>query len=349
MPVRHFSDFGGLWTDRLDAETILAERVASGAVADDDALLVQSWMRDGFLVLPGAVPREWCDDVRRDVTAAWHDGDERIRMVRSDDGRVEPLAPGSPTRRTRGVDLYWHLASARRVLFAPTVTRVLRLLLDEPPLLFQSLSFEQGSEQGWHRDTAFVVVDAPLELVAAWVALEDVVEGSGELQYVPGSHRLPEFKFSGSSKHWNPDRDGQVQIGEFHQHLVADAARLGLEATTFLPRQGDVFLWSADLVHGGLPIRDPESTRRSLVGHYCPLTRRPHFFSHSPDHAVVVPHGDGGYASAYYLDEPAPTAPPEPEPEPPESAPAAPPASPSRFQRFRRRRQAEPGAATPVS
>ena len=61
-----------------------------------------------------------------------------------------------------------------------------------------------GSEQGLHRDTAFVVVDPPMSLVAAWIALEDVAAGSGELTYVPGSHRLPEYLFSGQVQALEP-------------------------------------------------------------------------------------------------------------------------------------------------
>ena len=34
-----------------------------------------------------------------------------------------------------------------------------------------------------------------MELIASWIALEDVQPGSGELMYVPGSHRFEVFIF----------------------------------------------------------------------------------------------------------------------------------------------------------
>ena len=73
------------------------------------------------------------------------------------------------------------------------------MIFDDSPLLFQSLSFEKGSQQGMHQDTAYIVVDSPLELAASWIALQDVEPGSGELMYYEGSHRLPEYLSSVAS------------------------------------------------------------------------------------------------------------------------------------------------------
>jgi ectoine hydroxylase-related dioxygenase (phytanoyl-CoA dioxygenase family) len=157
-----------------------------------------------------------------------------------------------------------------------------------------------GSEQGIHQDTAYVVTSSPLELAAAWIALEDVQPGSGELMYYDGSHRLPEYLFSGAFKHWNPERDGIEQHAEWSRLLHANAARLGLALKTFRPRQGDVFLWSADLAHGGMPVERPESTRHSLVGHYCPGRVAPHYFSTAPDHRTTTAYGGGRYSSVHY-------------------------------------------------
>ena len=61
-----------------------------------------------------------------------------------------------------------------------------------------------------HQDTAYVVTSSPLELAAAWIALEDVTPGSGELMYYRGSHRLPEYAFAGERKHWDAERDGEA-------------------------------------------------------------------------------------------------------------------------------------------
>jgi hypothetical protein len=42
----------------------------------------------------------------------------------------------------------------------------------------------------------------------------------------------------------------------------------GLQSELFQARKGDVFVWNAQLLHGGSPIAERGSTRRSIVFHY---------------------------------------------------------------------------------
>ena len=178
--------------------------------------------------------------------------------------------------------------------------RFLAILFEGPPLLFQTLGFEYGSQQGIHQDTAYVVVDSPLAMVGVWIALEDVVEGSGELQYYDGSHRLPEYQFGGKFKHWDATRDGQEPHAEWSSLLHQNAQAMNLPLLTFRPRKGSVLFWHADLAHGGSPITKPGTTRRSLVGHYCPAAATPYWFQFFPQYAVKTPYRNSFYCSQYY-------------------------------------------------
>jgi phytanoyl-CoA hydroxylase len=200
----------------------------------------------------------------------------------------------------RIVDIYAARTMALKVLFAPRIVRFLKLIFAGDPLLFQSLTFECGSEQGIHQDSAYVVVDSPMELVASWAALEDVQPGSGELKYYEGSHRLPEYFFSGEHKHWSADRDGPAHHVEWARLLHENSQRLDFPLRTFLPKKGDALIWSADLAHGGAPVVDRSLTRRSQVGHYCP-GRSPNYFAYRSDrrHQIRV---EGGWISSEYYD-----------------------------------------------
>ena len=133
------------------------------------------------------------------------------------------------------MDAYVFYESARAALFSDAIVRFLRIVFDDAPMLFQSLTFEKGSQQALHQDTEFVVTASPLEFAASWTALEDIRPGSGELMYLDGSHRLPEFLFSGKYKHWNEKRDGEAQQAEWRGHVQRHAERMGLEEKTFLP------------------------------------------------------------------------------------------------------------------
>jgi phytanoyl-CoA hydroxylase len=166
--------------------------------------------------------------------------------------------------------------------------------------LFQSLSFDKGSQQGLHRDTAYVVVDRPLELAACWIALEDIKSGSGELVYVPGSHRDPEFLFEGGRKHWVSTEDGPDPHDAWSRQIQACAAANPAGRETFVARKGDILIWHADLAHGGSQVTDESLSRQSLVGHFCPSSARPHYFNLNMNRETVKSYGRLNYSSIHY-------------------------------------------------
>ena len=299
--VGYRSRFGGLWTDRDDANVLVEEGRTSGAFTYDEAKQLKHWIEHGWVALPGAVDPASCAALREALERDRVAGGSGL-LAQTPDGVTFPFGPDHVMDGVRVVDVYWRHERALEILFSSAITAFLRLVFEEPPLLFQGLSFERGSEQGLHQDTFFVVVDRPLELAAAWIALEDVEAGSGELMYLDRSHEAPEYVFGGDRKHWNPDVDGPETLAVASQRLVSLATELGFERRTFLPRQGDVFIWSADLAHGGSPITRPGTTRASLVGHYCPATARPFYFDSRPERAVTATWGAGGeaYASEWY-------------------------------------------------
>lgn len=295
------SEFGGLWTDRLDAKSEIKRRARAGEITLDDEVLLEQWVENGFVILPGAVEPELCALLASELEAIFREGSDTVfyQEPEAPPGQSSPVPRGLPPSRMRLVDLYGASLSAAKILLSQRIAQFLKLVFGEAPLCFQGLTFEMGSEQGLHQDTAYVVVDRPLELAAAWVALEDVAEGSGELAYLVGSHRLPDWKFGGNSKHWDSAQHGTEDHDNWSKWLVRKSEELGFGKKLFRPVMGDVLIWSADLVHGGSPVGDRTLTRRSLVGHYCPASRTPHYFNYLQDREKV-PFQSGFYSSAYY-------------------------------------------------
>ncbi len=273
--------------------------MAEGRITEADADRLRHWVADGYVIIERGVLPDDCDRLRADLEAAFRDGDERLLMHSPQNEDYRPLSAGTDTERVRVVDVYAFYESARVALFSEPIVRFLQTVFDDAPLLFQSLTFEKGSQQDMHQDTAFVVTTSPLEFAASWIALEDIQPGSGELMYFEGSHRLPEYLFGGKYKHWDP-KHGDEQLAEWHKSIYARAERMGLEQKRFLPKKGDVLIWSADLAHGGSPVVDPSLTRKSLVGHYCPSRVEPLYFRLDPDRRLKRRSDDGYYASSYY-------------------------------------------------
>ncbi|MEM8711892.1 MAG: phytanoyl-CoA dioxygenase family protein [Planctomycetota bacterium] len=297
------SRFGGLWTDRPDANDALETRLGgTGSAPPLDASLepqLRHWIERGYVVLPGAVDPEVCDRLRSDVHSIWDSEDESYLV---EVGPVRhPLRPSLRSGPYKLLDLHARNEDARSALFADPIRRFLRTVFERDPLLFQSLTFETGSTQPIHQDTAYVVTTRPMELAAVWIALEDIQPGTGELMYYPGSHRFPEHVFKGGARNWNARRDGEEAHHRYLEDLHAKAESMGLELEAFLPRKGDALIWSADLAHGGGEITQTGATRWSLVGHFCPDDVEPYYFSYRPRQRRLAPAPGGGQlASAYY-------------------------------------------------
>lgn len=266
------SKFGGLWIDRAKADKALVRRRAAGKIDNVLQGQIDHFMRNGYVILEQAVSHEAIDDLTRVVKSAYGAGDARLRY--HTDGREHHvLDSATDPRGKRIVEAHAPLAEVRRLLTVPPVIGFLRAIFEEVPVLTQTLIFYHGSEQGYHQDPAFVVFDQPLKMAAAWVALEDIEEDSGELQYIVGSHRLPDYVFSTGRRDSHGAQPGEVDA--FGKWLVEECDRRGLNRQRFRAKKGDVLLWHADLAHGGSAIKNPGTTRLSLVGHFCPVSVKP--------------------------------------------------------------------------
>lgn len=292
------SPYGGLWIDRIDAPRVLSYMADHHVMSEVEHQQLLDFDRQGYVILPGAVSEEVTDRVREDYERLWtlQSPIPRLAMQRA----VMPVTPELRDKKHKLLDLYAFSPAAREAAFAPAVARFLTLIFTGEVLLFQSLSFERGTEQGMHQDPAYVVVNSPRQLAASWIALEDIEAGSGELEYYEGSHRLEDWHFGEGRKHWIPQTDG----GEVHQRFAASlhsrSKARGLPHRRFLAKKGDALIWHADLVHGGSKVETP-GTRRSLVCHYCPGRVAPNYFSASPTQAKTRAHrGNCHYASRHY-------------------------------------------------
>jgi hypothetical protein len=276
--ARYTSVFGGLWPDLSNAEAVIAGKQELGWISEEEAEQLRAWRRDGFVILPQAVAHEEIDRLDQDVERIWAGMSTHRCFVEFWENDVKTVRLAGPEFRDRSVkllDLFDGSAAALRVTFAPPVQRFLSILFERPALAFQSLYFRWGSRQDVHQDSAFVRVSSPREFAASWIALEDIQENSGELEYFAGSHLLDDYLFDGLHK-WMPFRSSEYR--QYVDSLRARCVGRGLEHRLFRPKKGDVLLWHSDLAHGGSPIVTPGLTRKSLVTHYCPADCLPEYY-----------------------------------------------------------------------
>jgi phytanoyl-CoA hydroxylase len=289
-PPLYRSRYGGLWVDRRDAHDILGEKRMKGEVSDEDAKVLAKYIDDGYVIFPKATDESIIDEYLDLFEAAWDVPPYTIYMqwnrevISIDRAHYDDVAKVS--------DVHSYFSKAGELIFPPPVLRFLTQIYERPPVVFQSMTMRKGSQENLHIDTGPLTLTEPMAMAASWVALEDVQPRSGEFQFVPGSHRLPELLHYGTDK----GHDGDYR--EYHKILQTTmqmCEERGLKTEIFKAKKGDVLIWHADLMHGGVEIEDRSRTRKSLVAHFMPLGVMPTFFNCAEVNAVPYP--TGGYCT----------------------------------------------------
>jgi hypothetical protein len=225
--------FGGPWFMSPFLEREIAERGLDPETAD----LVRFFSENGYLVV---------EDLGVD------DFDALADRANAD---LAPLHEGGAYNRIQDA---WATSDAvREIATLPKVVGLLETLYGRRPIPFQTLNFLKGSQQETHPDSYHFHSWPKHYMCGVWVALEDLTESNGPLHYYPGSHRLPDYDFLSPGQ-----GDRLVQF----VRDVVEAYDLQREQAQV--KKGQALIWSANLLHGGDPVLDPESTRLSQVTHY---------------------------------------------------------------------------------
>ena len=178
----------------------------------------------------------------------WQNGaDERIRLT---DAWKQPGA-----------------AAVKTLALQSELLDLLQVCYGRKPFVFQTLNFPVGSNQAVHSDATHFHGEPQGFMCGVWIALEDVMPEAGPLVYYPGSHRLPYV--SAGDLGLSPE---QVQAEEHKQRLFEpywqqQIQAHGFERQLLLARKGDVMIWHANLLHGGLKVDNHQCTRWSQVVH----------------------------------------------------------------------------------
>ena len=230
------------------------------------------WLERGFLILPGFFEQERISALQQEIKALWDAGNDSLNPLVIDvlEGKLSgrrlrmreaPSEAQSVSHKLN--DLYLFSERCRAINLDTRLVSLLRELLSDEPVVINSLNFEKGSRQPFHFDTYYMPPPVAGGMAVSSVCMEDVHPDAGPLHYYPGSHRIPPYVFPhGGINQADADLEPAT---EYIRRAVEER---GLEPETFCGQAGDVFLWHAQLYHGGSQINDPQRTRRSLVTHY---------------------------------------------------------------------------------
>lgn len=242
------------WLDRPDALEAIARRLQEGEISEHQAGQLRQWVEQGYLVVEGLLGTDLAERINADVQAIY------------DEHKDEPLEQ----LREYFKNAYHGSEATCEALVQPDVLSLLDLLLGKRVIPHQTLNLPVSSQQAAHSDQILMTTNPIGYTIAVWFALETIDEECGPLLVYPGSHRLPYISAEtvGIPREADPAERSRV-YDENYYHLVAEQlAENGIAPKPFVPKQGDVLIWHANLLHAAARIERTGATRRSLIAHY---------------------------------------------------------------------------------
>ena len=241
------------WFERSNAEEILPEIVKRHGLGGDFEAHLRHFVREGFIVLEGFIPRDDCERINSDLDALVADGTFPYEFK------------GQRIQR-----LFEHSEATRQLWSSPTRScKVLSAIFDDQALPCQTLNFIHGSQQAVHQDVIHLTPFPQGFMCGVWVALEDIHSDAGPLIVYPGSHRLPRLYTHTVGVEKVRDGPGWDAFSAGYAPKVQKLVdQSGLKPFYYTPKAGSVLIWHENLAHGGSPRKNDEHTRKSIVSHY---------------------------------------------------------------------------------
>eukprot|EP01033_Poteriospumella_lacustris_P018691 gene18691-13461_t len=271
------------WIDRPDALAILERKVRNKVVTEEEAANLRFFMDNGYMIIDnlGIDPQTY-GAVDKFLDEVWRDHPSNLLVMNPQFRNFLPAKFSDlPANFKEGngskiMEAHAHNPALLKLILNKKLHHYMTLIYDDIPVATQSLFFRVGaSAQLLHRDPWYVQTRPPGNMMASWVALEDIHVGSGELEYIPGSHKLTylplgetkDFIFNGAKK-----EDIDAHIKDMWDQVQAK----GLKTQSFAPKKGQALIWHANLIHGGSASYgvNATKTRKSFVVHYDMLRKR---------------------------------------------------------------------------
>ena len=231
-----------------------------------------SWDKDGFIILRGFFSHGRIQEINQLLDSLWNNRhfskNPLIIDAISETNKHKRMLFREAADEVRNYsyklnDLYLESKQIRDLVLDVELCSVLEKLLNGPPMVCNTLNFEFGSEQADHIDTFYMPPRKTNRMLATWIALDSVAADNGPVRYFPGSHKIPPYLFS----HGKTNAI-QAEMPTFRSYIQNELEKRNIEPTTLSAEPGDVLIWHAQLLHGGLPIVERQKPRKSLVTHY---------------------------------------------------------------------------------
>lgn len=240
-------------------KSALSEEQVSFFFENGYLVLRKHFAASEVLAINQAVDRAWADgSIYNNLTISAYTGTPNYVET-----YLRTLDPAARKVQHKLNHLYLYDARVLDLVMADKIQNALAQLLGGTPLLFNGLNMEHGTEQRMHIDSFYMPPRTFGKMAATWLALEDIHPDCGPLYYYPRSHLIPPYKFSHGGIAAVP-----AEMAAFDTYYDQELAQRELKPEGFCPEKGDLFIWHAQLYHGGGKINNRALSRRSMVNHF---------------------------------------------------------------------------------
>jgi ectoine hydroxylase-related dioxygenase (phytanoyl-CoA dioxygenase family) len=239
------------WLDSIISENDIKNHPVFCLFPETIEQQILQWHKNGFLIWPSYLDSETTDAINSEI-----------------DSLLEQKEVDFNYTNRKIFNAYTQSYTIRKVIKEKRLIDLLSFILDKKVLPFQTINFLKGSEQQAHSDWIHMCTFPRGYLIAVWFALEDISIEQGPLSYYPSSHLLPYITnadYNNNSTRFLLDGEANKKYEEkvadiIHQH--------SLQKQIFTAKKGDMFVWHANLMHGGEAQLNKELTRKSMVVHF---------------------------------------------------------------------------------
>ena len=159
--------------DEVDSAVELPEEVDFQSLSGKEQAALLPWSQNGYAVLESFFSEEEIDACNKEIEDLLASGKVNFKY------QNKIMFAFHQSRLLEG------MGRNKKLL------KILNLLMGKEVGLFQSINFLEGSQQRTHSDSIHMTTFPYGNLIAVWIALEDLTPECGPLHYYPGSHKLP--------------------------------------------------------------------------------------------------------------------------------------------------------------
>ncbi len=239
------------WLDDNDLPEDFENKLNSHSFSSIEQKAIREWRDKGYIIFNKFFSSEQVDGINKEIDRLLADKESNI----NDFNKI--MFANKQSELIKKITLDKKLLS------------VLSFILGKEVIPFQTINFITGSEQRTHSDSIHMTTYPLGYLIAIWIALEDIGPEQGPLSYYPGSHKLDYVLNEDYEKGSTALKIGDDKHYSAYENKIAEVAKeSNIPKQIFSAKKGDILIWHANLLHGGEPINDPKSTRKSMVIHY---------------------------------------------------------------------------------